>query len=510
MRIAVIEDEKPIREGLIRILQKMNPDMDIVGSAQNGLDGIQLVQEEKPELIFLDIQMPDMDGLQMLKELRKKKIEVKVIILTAYSDFGYAKEAISLGIENYLLKPVDLTELQKTLKKVKEELLIEQRGQESLTLEQLFTEILEGEKKLDTRLEEVLEETYGVSSSEQIGCLYISLGSFFEQDKSRVKHFLEEMAGHGHAAGMCWIERKAEKAILVCFYSISNMDKFRNYIKHSVFPACASGVREHGIFVWKECGGLQELVQAEKELKETESWNLIFGKNILIECDRIREIRTYRFAYPSEIESCARHAVICMDSAGFVKCFQQFMETCILQVHSPQDIREVCIRFAYSVINTAKECGTLKDDERMVQYVLKTILNAVRWEEIMDVMLELFSRIQSKKSEQPPSSTEMLVQKALSVIRESYSDAISLEQLSARLHVTETYLGKLLKRETGMSFTEILRKQRIDEVKRLLLDSDLKLTQIAAMTGFTDSKYMSKVFRGETGMLPNEYRRINT
>ena len=61
-----------------------------------------------------------------------------------------------------------------------------------------------------------------------------------------------------------------------------------------------------------------------------------------------------------------------------------------------------------------------------------------------------------------------------------------------------------------MSFTEILRKQRINEVKRLLLDSNLKLTQIAAMTGFTDSKYMSKVFRGETGMLPNEYRRINT
>ena len=88
MRIAVIEDEKPIREGLIRILQKTNPEIEIVGSARNGLDGLKLVQEEKPDLIFLDIQMPDMDGLQMLNELRKKKIEVKVIILTAYSDFG--------------------------------------------------------------------------------------------------------------------------------------------------------------------------------------------------------------------------------------------------------------------------------------------------------------------------------------------------------------------------------------------------------------------------------------
>ena len=101
MKIAVIEDEKPIREGLI----------------------------------MLDIQMPDMDGLQMLKEARARGIYTKVIILTAYSDFSYAKKAIELGIENYLLKPVNLTELKKTLEKIKEELFVEQRGKNSLSLE---------------------------------------------------------------------------------------------------------------------------------------------------------------------------------------------------------------------------------------------------------------------------------------------------------------------------------------------------------------------------------------
>ncbi len=128
MNRAVIEDEKPIREGLVHILNKISPEYQVVGSAENGAEGLILLEERKCRiLIMLDIQMPDMDGLQMLKEARARGIYTKVIILTAYSDFSYAKKAIELGIENYLLKPVNLTELKKTLEKIKEELFVEQR-----------------------------------------------------------------------------------------------------------------------------------------------------------------------------------------------------------------------------------------------------------------------------------------------------------------------------------------------------------------------------------------------
>ena len=178
-----------------------------------------------------------------------------------------------------------------------------------------------------------------------------------------------------------------------------------------------------------------------------------------------------------------------------------------IEVHSPQELREVCIRFAYAIINTAKECGTLRDEELMVQRVLKTILGAVSWEEIEAVMMELFSSIEISQINQ--TSSEYLVQKALTIMKECYSDGITLEETARRLHVTEQYLGTQLKKETGTSFTETVRKFKIMHVKELLLDTDLKLNQIAAMTGFSNPKYMSKVFKQEEGMLPNEYRRIN-
>ena len=184
------------------------------------------------------------------------------------------------------------------------------------------------------------------------------------------------------------------------------------------------------------------------------------------------------------------------------------MEAGLREVHSPQEIREVCIRFAYAVINTAKECGTLKDEELLVQKVLHSILQAVFWEDIMEVMMELFTCIESGEKKQ--TSGEVLVRKALSIIKECYSDGINLEETARRLHVTEQYLGAQLKKETGFSFIEITRKYKIGHVKQLLLDTNLKLNQIASMAGFSDPKYMSKVFKQEVGMLPNEYRRMNT
>lgn len=507
MRIVVIEDEKPIREGLVRILNKINSDYHVVNSAENGKEGLEKIEQERPDLIFLDIQMPDMDGLEMLKRVREQKISVKVVILTAYSDFEYAREAISLGIENYLLKPVNLQELRKTMEKIQGELLVEQRGRQTLTLEQMLTDALEGKFHESSELQRILEQNYQITGKEPMYCLYALLEE--KEEKKEAENFLRELQLHCDKMKLRWILRRNERALLICFYRIEEPDKLIHYLKRSVIPAFLARVKKHVIFTGKAITGLQGLNNIEKELYEKCKWNLVLGEGILIECEKVDAFKTYRFVYPAETENRARHAVVQLDSSEFMKCFQQFMQCCVLEVHRPKEIQEVCIRFAYAVINTAKECGTLKDEELMVQNVLKKILEAVSWDEIMKVMLELFSKIQIEK-ETEASASEILVKRALSIVKESYSEGINLEETARRLHVSEEYLGKQLKKETGLSFTEIIRKYRVDQVKRLLLDTELKLNQIAAMTGFSDPKYMSKVFRAEVGMLPNEYRRMNS
>ena len=95
----------------------------------------------------------------------------------------------------------------------------------------------------------------------------------------------------------------------------------------------------------------------------------------------------------------------------------------------------------------------------------------------------------------PPESVSLLVKRALSMIETYYSQGITLEELAERLCVTDEYLSTLIKKETGISFTETVRKMRIERIKELLLHSSLKLNQIAEMVGYSDPKYMSKEFK---------------
>lgn len=215
MRIAVIEDERPIREGLVHILNKISPEYQVVGSAENGREGLILLEEQDPDLILLDIQMPDMNGLQMLKEARERGSMTKVVILTAYSDFDYAKKAIALGIENYLLKPVNLTELKNTLSKIKEEIFVEQRGKNSLSLETVIKDALEGEYEEDSRLEETLLEKYGFSGRKQIYCMYLFMGKYYDSEQKEAELFLEEFREHNPDKKNVLVMEREEA---VCFY----------------------------------------------------------------------------------------------------------------------------------------------------------------------------------------------------------------------------------------------------------------------------------------------------
>ena len=96
------------------------------------------------------------------------------------------------------------------------------------------------------------------------------------------------------------------------------------------------------------------------------------------------------------------------------------------------------------------------------------------------------------------------------MIEEYYSQGITLEEVARKLSVTPEYLSRQYRKETGRSFTEEVRGVRVEKVKTLLLGTDLNMTQIAAMTGFSDPKYMSKVFKEEMGMLPADYRQENS
>ena len=128
MRIAVVEDETVIREGMANILQKIDPEYKVIGTAADGEAGYELIKRTKPK----------MDGLTMLGKLREEQIPCRAVVLTAYSEFDYAKQAIDHGVENYLLKPIKIPELKQVLQKTADEIRRVESQEKVLSMDNIF------------------------------------------------------------------------------------------------------------------------------------------------------------------------------------------------------------------------------------------------------------------------------------------------------------------------------------------------------------------------------------
>lgn len=118
VRIIIVEDEVRIRQGLGNLIEKIHPDCRVVAEAENGYEGLKLIRDLMPDIVMTDIRMPKMNGLEMVEKLREFHIDCRVVIISGYADFEYARKGISLGVKEYLLKPVTIAGVRELLERL--------------------------------------------------------------------------------------------------------------------------------------------------------------------------------------------------------------------------------------------------------------------------------------------------------------------------------------------------------------------------------------------------------
>src|SRR5208337_245016 len=223
MKIAIVEDELRIREGLARLIRKIDPSYVIVGEAEDGLAGIRIIAKLRPDLVITDVRMPDLDGLQMLYRLEDQSIKVKAIVLSAYSEFSYACRAISLGVSEYLLKPINVGDLTRALKRVEEQISLErkpQRREEGLTLEGVLYSLILGGARVDEDLRAFLAQHWRVRTEGCFALASIYIGSSYESEAKgvlkRVQSILAKAPGFEHRL----LELAGAKRLVVVAFNI--------------------------------------------------------------------------------------------------------------------------------------------------------------------------------------------------------------------------------------------------------------------------------------------------
>lgn len=128
IRVVIVEDEDIIRMGLVKTFNWAGMGAEVVGEAADGREGLEVVRDTKPDLVLTDIRMPRLDGLAMAEQLRQEFPALKLVFLTSYAEFEYAQQAVRLGAEDYLLKPVDEVQVQKLVARIIEAAQAEERS----------------------------------------------------------------------------------------------------------------------------------------------------------------------------------------------------------------------------------------------------------------------------------------------------------------------------------------------------------------------------------------------
>lgn len=507
MRIVVIEDEIRIREGLEKLIEKLDKDYQVVGTAENGQEGLELVRRIKPDVIVTDIKMPLTDGLEMLEILYQEGYEGKAVMLSAYSEFDYARRAMRLGVKEYLLKPVAVNEVSQCLGRIGEEIQRESIQSRFAIKEaaQAFSGILWGSLEGDSEMEELLEKQYGIPKNTRYAELCFYLGEDYEKNRDTLCREAERILSS--SGGLKWECLLAPESgvILFLIYGYKDIQGLQRFVQweilHQKEKRAFDGAGWNGNLL------LLELREGFLQIEKYMEWNISLGDDVLIAFPKITRLQTGACIYPLDIEGKMKMHLCANDRDGLEKDMEEFRE--FFQkgaLYAPKEIKECYVRFLWAMINVAKETGMLDFENLEQQSLLEHIMSAKTRYELKKAAALLTERLGEKETEE---AVHLTVKRAQGLIHEFYRTGITLEEIASRLNITPEYLGTRFRKELGVNFSTYIKNYRIGKAKEMLIGTQMKLYEIAERTGYSDAKYFSRVFKEATGQLPADYRKTH-
>ena len=495
MRILIVEDEIKIRRGLAGLIAKTTGD-EIVGEARNGREGLELILRTNPDLVITDVKMPEMDGLEMLQAMKEQNLDVHCVILSGYSEFAYARKAISYGVDDYLLKPLAPEDIIGLLEKIREKRERELRRRSGNTQRILWNWICgnmdQGDRESDmAELHMESRRRYWLLS----GYGWDTLPGERRQWLERVQ---ESRAAQSYPDLHCCLFEETRE--LVCILPGEAVRPLRQELEWQLG-------RSGSKWVWA-----MEAMESPELAHETMTMLrrlYLYGKKpgqIVVRAD-MESFTGEEFIWPEELEGKLRSAVYREDAKQIRRCFMEFRSYMEGRDFPPQQIKEGYRKLTHRLL------GWLEDTEKLAHTRPEPLRYANRMqqaytrEEMNRILDEILQELVSAAGHREDISN-YAIKKAISYIRIHYAKNISLEEIAERLDITPEYLSTLFNREVGMNFTVFLRDFRISHAKRLLKGTDRKVYEIAREVGYADSKYFNRVFKEKVGVSPREFRQM--
>lgn len=532
-KVFLVEDEIVVREGIRKIIPWEAYGFLYSGDAPDGELALPLIRQIQPDLLITDIKMPFMDGLALIELVRKELPKTKIIIISGYDDFSYAQQAIRMGVEQYLLKPIVKGKMAEVLTALHKKMDAEQQQQEYLARFQ--REVHEYETFARRRFFEQI--VTGALSVLEISETAKTLDIDMNAPCYNIVLFSLSSAGYDASAPETYSD---EVAVI--------QEKIRRFI---------TGHPELILFIWNVTTyavlvkGRQDDIASLTDdcIKKIESccdmagrdvnWHIAGGVPVsrlgsIPACfAKASRVLSYRYLFPEEhilTEACNRDPRkkdgqrADADKNGIdQKSIRNFLSS---------GVREEIDRFIDQLLHSAE--GEAVSQSLFCRYLAMTVyLASVEYLDSIGCRADSFWSLELRPNDSVSAPEEArrytrqvigqaidlrdreskkqqrdLLNQAIEFIGGHYrEESISLDRVAKKVNISPNYFSAIFSQEVGLTFIEYLTGKRIEEAKHMLRQTDKRSGEIAYAVGYKDPHYFSFVFKKVTGCTPSEYRR---
>ena len=528
-KVLIVDDEFLVRMGLKSTIDWEVNGFQLVGEAKNAKEAVELFQQYSPQIVLTDISMPGLNGIELIRDLKGSNPHLQSIILTHLEDFSYAKEAVGLGVVDYILKSnLNSERLLEVLKKAGKRIRVagvtsEQEFNEpdgvspsELSLQELFLSF-----DLPDELKAARLSTYSSVFSCNAFQTYtfrintnMSDQLFLDDAK---KHALQKIisqsmfalsyTAHFHIEGdtIHFLvnfksgsdEEELSQKVIQHFQTLAGtMKKYLNFYILVGASSVGETLDEVGRLLYESNRSVDaaffaehHFVQFQKEM-ETSRRELNLNSTAVLHLMQSKE-HVQVVEYVNSILETAKRS---LDYIGLYEVFTQSLD--IVRDYVEWSLKELQENTVAVSLLEYQNFYSLYDYEAVRTYLVNVFLQAMN--------------IKPDDPEEDSSGKySYIIQRAINYIKKNYYENISLLNVANHVEVSRSYLSFLFKHELGVNFSSFLTETRINQAKVLLSKSNMKIYEIAEDVGFDSPYYFSKVFKEVSGLTCKEYRNEN-
>ncbi len=529
IRVFIAEDEPKGYKLIHMLVDWAELNMVEIGNSQDGLEALDQISKLKPDIVVTDIRMPGIDGLELIRRHKSTGAKTRFVVISGHREFDYARKALKLDVDDYILKPLQKEELNRTLKKIGSRLRSispEKALEQQLAVSRdrykkdVMERILQAcNNPNDSGINQLCEEFDREVSNRGIFQAVFAVSGLSVKNEEQELSFLSNLEEK-----FIDISQRVVGRNCLDFHSGAAMEGIAMLLRYedSEEENVSSGLKEFaenllirleplgggGIIIGigpKGSGALSWLRSIRSAIASVRD-RRERAKNEAVFCKGAAVYKDYSGLDPAEIKSMANFAET-LDYEAFETWLDVFIgkisgETPGRFLHAAAE--ELCDRF----LRALPENTVSAIRKNIFEGLYDGFRHADSPQDILNAAREPLCGTMRRIERERHARESLPVRKIREYIDVHYASPIHLEDMASRFQMNPTYLGTLFKKETGILFSDYLTQRRIEAAKEALRTERSTLAQVAREVGYPEAKYFFKVFRKHIGITPGEYRRI--